>query len=352
MDGAHGRVAIMRASFALLLVGACAPTNHMMNTPLDGATSDATKPVDGASADAAEITGALSGINFPPTQGNSNAGAFLPGVYTWSYTDPQIAAANATFQIMRLPINVDTANDPAALAQLKGFVDQFAGQRAIICMFGTASSGTGTHGTGKVDDVAATTAAWAKIHAVFGSYPNVHYEIFNEPFGYPRTDPAGYVHTMTQIIAGAGLPPDRCILDGMGYADDIQSVASAGWTGDVGYHFYPNWSSDHTQSAYSNLVQAKIGSLGSRTWITEFGANLGYTSNQCYETYEDGAQPSSADINALRGLDDAVRALRASGRRVKGVVSWHGWNNGDGYDYWNAANAQGACKIRLIQSHA
>jgi hypothetical protein len=290
---------------------------------------------------------ALAGINLPPTQGTSNAGAFLPGISTWSYTDAQLAAASSTFDIVRLPINVATANDPTTLALLQGIVDQMPAQRAILCLFGTST--TGDHGTGVVDDVAAATAAWMNIDAVFGGYPNVHYEIFNEPFGYTKADPTTYVTTMTQIITGAGLPPQKCILDGMGYADDIQLVAGAGWTGDVGYHFYPNWSSDPEQSTYSNLVQGAIGALGPRTWITEFGANLSYP-DPCYQTYEDGAQPSSADVNALRGLDDAVGALRAAGNGLEGVVSWHGWDNGDSYDFWDGSNAQGACKVRLIQS--
>ena len=351
----HGRGAAMRASFVPLLITACASRATLPNglsngdagtdgAALDGATSD------GTTADAGPPP-ALAGINIPPTQGTSNAGAFMPGIYTWSYTNAQIAEANATFAIMRLPINVATANDTASLARLKGFIDQFDGHRAIICMFGTTKTGTGTHGDGLVDDEAAMATAWANIDAVFGSYPDVHYEILNEPFGYAKANPAAYVNAMKQIINDAHLPVDKCILDGMGYADDIQLVANAGWPGDLAYHFYPNWSSDHQQSTYSNLVQGDVGSLGARTWITEFGANLGF-SDTCYQTFEDGAQPSSADVNALRGLDDAVGALRAHGHRVKGVFFWHGWNNGDTYDFWKSSNEQGACKVRLIQSHA
>jgi hypothetical protein len=348
---------VSRIALALLLLApGCADAT--MSSPSPTLPADAAPPVDAASTVDAGVDGAapdaqthaFAGINLPPTQGTSNAGAFMPGLYTWSYTNAQVAAANATFQSMRLPVNEASANDPASLARLKGFVDQFAGQHAIICMFGTTHSGTGTHGDGLPDGLQAMGDAWARVHAVFAGYPNVKYEIFNEPFGYPKSNPAHYVDDMNTIISIGGLPPSKCIVDGMGYADDIALVASGGWTGDLAYHFYPNWSSDHTQSAYSNLVQAKIGSLGRRTWITEFGADL-TRSNTCYETFDDGTQPGSADINALRGLDDALRALRASGHGIKGAFVWHGWNNGDSYDFWNAASAQGACKVRLLQSH-
>jgi hypothetical protein len=142
------------------------------------------------------------------------------------------------------------------------------------------------------------------------------------------------------------------ILDGVGYADDVAAVANAGWSGDLAYHFYPNWlSSNRTQSNYSNFVQGELAGLTSRVWITEFGANLSVQSNTCYETYIDNMPSPSADVDALRGLDDALRAFRAANAPLKGVFFWHGWHNGDSYDYWSSSNAQGACKVRLIEAH-
>ncbi|MDB6022148.1 MAG: symbB, partial [Pedosphaera sp.] len=258
--------------------------------------------------------------------------------------------------MMRLPINVQTANDPASLTKMRGYVDQFAGHYVIICMFGTLQSGQTGHGNGLPNGLSTMGAAWAKVNAVFSSYPNVHYEIFNEPFGYAKSDPVHYVNDMKTIISYGGLPNGKCILDGMGYADNVNLVASGGWTGDLAYHFYPSWSSDHSQSAYSNLAQAALGSWGQKTWVTEFGANLGWTSaygypNSCYDVYVDGNQSCSADVNCLRGLDDALRALRAGGHGVKGAFAYHGWNNGDTYDYWASWNSCGACKIREIETH-
>lgn len=331
---------MMRALVAALLVGCGHP---------HAGTSDAT-PVE--VVDAPQPPPArFAGINFPPTQGTSNAGAFLPGIYRYDYTDAQIAAAGATFTTMRLPINVASANDPATLAKLRSYVDQLAGQAAILCLFDTTTDPQGQpHGDG-LPDIASFGAAWANIDAAFAGYPNVHYEIFNEPFGYTAATASQYVADMQAIIDAAHLPASKVILDGVGYADDVAAVASAGWSGDLGYHFYPSWlASNRTQSNYSNFVQGKLAGLSARVWITEFGASLG-DSNTCYETYIDNTASPSADVDALRGLDDAVRALRAAGAPIHGAFVWHGWNNGDGYDYWSAANAQGACKVRLIEAH-
>lgn len=312
-----------------------------------------------AGALSCQVSGAQNtGINFPPNQGTSGGGAFLPGIYTYTYTNAQIAAANSTFNMMRIPINESTANDPASLQTIKGYIDQFAGHYAIICMFGVAQTGE-PHGDGFPDGLAAMGAAWANINAVFSSYPNVHYEIFNEPFGYPWSTLAEkqhYVSDMETIITDAGMSitNPKIILDGMGYAQKVNEVVQGGWTGDIAYHFYPNWinpaNQTPSQSNFSNLVQDTLGTYGQRVWITEFGANLSEP-NPCYDTYDGGTSAADQNINALRGLDDALRALRANGHGVKGAFAWHGWNNGDSYDFWLSSNSNGACKIQEIETH-
>lgn len=297
------------------------------------------------------------GINFPPNQGTSGDGAFQPGIYTYTYTNAQIAASNPTFNVMRIPINVATANDPASLQKIKGYVDQFAGQYAILVMFGTLQSGQTGHGNGFPNGLQAMGDAWGNVNAVFSSYPNVHYEIFNEPFGYAWSTLAEkqhYVSDMEAIISYGNLPQNKCILDGMGYAQMVNEVVEGGWNGDIAYHFYPNWidptKETPSQSNYSNLVQTTLANYSSRVWVTEFGANLS-ENNNCYDTYDPGTSAADQNINAFRGLDDALRALKAAGKGVKGAFAWHGWNNGDTYDYWLASNSNGACKIREIESH-
>ena len=298
---------------------------------------------------------AFMGINFPPTQGSSGTGAFLAGIYNYNYSNTDIKNSHTTFDMERIAINVATANDPASLTKIKGYVDQFNGY-AIICMFDTLQSGQSGHGDGLPNNLAQISAAWKKINAVFASYGNVHYEIFNEPFGYNKNNPVGYVNDMKTIIAAGGLPNSKCILDGMGYADNINLVASGGWAGDLAYHFYPTWSNTHTQSDFSNRAQTDLGSWGQNCWVTEFGANLGWTSaygyaNTCYDVFVDGNQPCSADVNCLRGLDDGLRALKAHGHGVKGAFVFHGWSNGDTYSYWPAWNSSGACKVITIEAN-
>ena len=43
-------------------------------------------------------------------------------------------------------------------------------------------------------------------------------------------------------------------------------------------------------------------------------------------------------------MDDAVTALRHQGVGIQGAFVWHGWDNGDGFDFWAAANRNGSAK--------
>jgi hypothetical protein len=111
------------------------------------------------------------GLNLPAMNGSSGTGAFNPGVYNFSYTAEQLARMRTVgFDSIRLPVNTMTANDPIALDKMKQLVEAIGGT-AVICMFGTGS--LVTHGTGRVDSMKDTVAAWSNVHGVFGAFPNV-----------------------------------------------------------------------------------------------------------------------------------------------------------------------------------
>jgi hypothetical protein len=292
------------------------------------------------------------GLNLPTMTGTSGTGAFLPGVYNFSFPKQQLSHAKQRgFTSFRLPVNVPTANSPATLAQMRALVSGIGGS-AIICMFGTGN--LTTHGTGRIDSLRDTIVAWAKVHAVFEGFPHVKYEIFNEPHGYnawcnspPCGTPASYYSDMQAVIAGAKLPQDRCILDSLGWAEDAQGLAKLGWPGAIGYHFYPWWlaGQNNTKAEYKALLKSQIAGLSDRTYITEFGGNLNVP-NLNYE------QPSttSNDVNCLQGIDEALTELRAAGVGVKGAFHWHGWANGDSFSFWDPRNVNGSAKIlRILQ---
>merc|ERR1712232_1334225 len=243
---------------------------------------------------------------------------------------------------IRLPVNVDTARDRESLVKLRGYVDAVGG-KAILCMFptdfaaacGADANACNEHDTsGRVDNMAEASAAWASVHSVFSEYSDVRYELLNEPFGY-SLDQAGaaeYLAVMRQIILDAELPEWKCIIAALWYSSQPHPLA-LGWLGDIAYHAYPNWlPSGSTREQFHQKIYSDIRDLSSRIWITEFGANLNLA--------------TSDDANFLLGLQDALIQLKSDGTPVKGAFLWHGWHNGDTYDFWEPSNANGA---KLVQ---
>jgi len=285
------------------------------------------------------------GTNLPPTQSTTSLGAFLPGAYRYDYKPDAVAMlAGQGFSALRLPINVATANNASVLAQLQGYIDMI-GRKGILCMFDENYPGDGKHGDGRVNDPVEMAAAWKNVHTVFENYADVKYELFNEPYGY-NWDGTEYYSIMTDIISSAGLPSERVILDGLNYADRVQTLVDLGWTGFLGYHFYP-WYVDtslRTQDAYYNKLMDDIGGISTRVFITEFGGTLDLN----YTYVPNGSPPTDANIMKLRALQQGLLELKLSGAAIMGAYHWHGWHNSDTFDFWECANANGATMISQI----
>eukprot|EP00929_Paragymnodinium_shiwhaense_P097983 TRINITY_DN59545_c0_g1_i1.p1 TRINITY_DN59545_c0_g1~~TRINITY_DN59545_c0_g1_i1.p1 ORF type:complete len:368 (-),score=70.03 TRINITY_DN59545_c0_g1_i1:191-1294(-) len=282
-----------------------------------------------------------AGLNLPPTQGTSATGAFMPGVYPYDYSQQDLK--NVMWwglQSVRLPVNIATAADSQAIAKLNDYVDAIEGW-VMLCMFGTGAG----HGTGRVDDVEATAAAWKQLHEAFGSNPKVKYELFNEPFGY--SDVASYYKDMTRIIQLAALPEDKCVIAGTSYSADVRAIVQMGWQGDLAYHFYPSWLVDgnRTQENFYAKIVRDLTGLSTRVWITEFGARLDLANYNMPV-----ASGSGGDVNCLRAFEQAMTWFRGQGEPVKAAFHWHGWHNDDSYDFWAEANANGKAKILDIMA--
>ena len=297
------------------------------------------------------VNSARNGINLPPTQGTTNAGAFLPGIYKLDYTEKDLKKIRtAGFSAVRVPFNAATALDEKSLDQIEA-IFKSTGYQGVLCFFDTREDGEGTHGNGKPNSIKELTKSWAAINKRFKNKAGIYYELFNEPFGYPRTTEGGltYVREMKQVIKDANLPEARCILNGIGYADNIRLVAQSGWDGLLAYHFYPSWMHDgyKTQENFSNKIQADLEGLSHRVHITEFGANL--RMGESYNHYNPDGSIASQDQNALRGFHDATSALRRANKGVLSTYMWHGWNNNDSYDFFDELSSGGANKIKAIQ---
>lgn len=307
--------------------------------PVHATSSASSAPQSSASA--------ARGLNLPSQHADTNQGNFLPVVFSYdSYDMSQIQHAN--FSSVRLGINVQTAHHAPTLAKLRGYVEAFQSAAecdVLLCMWDTLLPGQTGHGDGLVNNVTAMGEAW-KIAAEAFESTQVKFEVFNEPFGYKTS--SHYLEEMSAIISIASLPRSRVVLDGLGYADDVQSVAPH-WPGWLAFHIYPNWlpNGQRTQENFSNLVQARLAGVSHRTYITEFGAALNIPTD--YEKYHPSGD--DGDVNMLRGLNDAVGTLRQRGVGCPGLFYWHGWDNKDSYSFWGLGYP-GSSKVARILREA
>lgn len=156
---------------------------------------------------------------------------------------------------------------------------------------------------------------------------------------------------MQNIIDNAGLPPERCIIAGLGFSEALAPLIDLGWQGDLAYHIYPNWVEKgmQTKENYVKRIKDDIGKFSERVWVTEFGSDLRKQKDGQPVDYEkDDASGDDGDVNLLRGLHAALDEFKAERKPVKGVFLWHGWPNGDNYDFWCRKNESGAAKVSKI----
>jgi len=293
----------------------------------------------------------LNIMNLPPTGGsNSTAGMQQVGPYVWQYdyTNQQIYdMRNHGIEGLRVCISVPTANDPDTLDKIAGYFDNTiaGGYITFVDCDETNTNPAWVFTDGKINDADDLAGAWALVHARFSMYDNVKYEIFNEPFWHvpPNSTAQEYVDLMNYVIAQAGLPIDKCIIEGLG-CGDVQAIKDL-WPGEMAYHVYSWWLGGgmKTQTQYSTQTQLFLKGVEDRTHVTEFGTVL--TLGDIYETCTWATTPTGECVNVLRGIHDAVNSLDTP---VLSMAVWHGYNCNDTYDFFGSFHSYGREKLKSI----
>lgn len=319
------------------------------------------------------------GLNLPRTQYDTNQGNFRMGAFDYSLYTPDYFALLKKDGLngIRLGFNVQTGNDADKVKEMVSIVQTFLfsqtppGKRAVsaegvvLCMWDTCLSplcadrkvDPTSHGDGlpnKDEDGSYTSLirAWHNVRVAFESaqiYPK--YEIFNEPFGFSAAEAADYVKLMKMFAMESGMMPSQMIIDGTGYADNVVAVAEH-WPELVAWHIYPGWvpAEKATAEAYKQEVLEKIPKeIASRTYITEFGADL-----EVPESYEQEfpiGKEGYQDVNMLLGLQQGLTKLAQSWNPVAGTFSWHGFTDRDSYAYLrtDGKNSFGLSRVQELQ---
>jgi Cellulase (glycosyl hydrolase family 5) len=274
-------------------------------------------------------------------QGNSNCGAFSSEPLNNGYSQQQVEGAVHHRSGLRIAVNPPTVFSEDAWAKTCNVVSwaRNKGATVVLCMWGcnTNDSKKDGHGDGLVRDESAAREMWKRVGDTFGRDNGVFFEAFNEPFGYNNAQK--YMTTMRHITQD--LPPDRVVIDGLGYASDVQCIKDL-WPGLLGYHIYPNWlpPGKRKQSDYSSLMQSALYGVSHRVFVTEFGANV-----KRHEEDYNNSQSTSHDVQFFKGVHDACAVMKP-----RATFVWHGWNNGDCYSFWGACPSA-RLKLDAIQSY-
>lgn len=219
---------------------------------------------------------------------------------------------------VRLPINPSTV--------LQGFWPRYSsiisrasakGMKVIVAYWEGASSKDG-----KVDE---TTAYWLMWDAVVNKYiknENVFFEVFNEPHGYNldelKTLYAEWLAKYPQVARR------RILLDGGGYATDVNGVGADGRFDNclLSFHFYTWFNGNYKTSADWELPIKSL-NYPKRTITTEFGVPMTNGKNFL------AAPGSDGEITYLQGMASQLHDLGV------GSVYWPGLRTDDSYSMFS-----------------
>jgi endoglucanase len=224
------------------------------------------------------------------------------------------AFQNRGANTVRLPVNPSTVSQSYWNAYTGAIDLAVSRSMNVILAYWEGSSSR----DGLVDNTTQFWSMWQTIVNKYGTNGRVYFEPFNEPHGYSATDLNNLYATWLSNYAS--VPRGRIILDGQGYAQNVNVVGADSRLSSclLSYHNY-TWF-DNNKTTVGDWVAA-IQSIAypDRTIVTEFGIPM--TTGKNYL----GAPGSDREIAYLQGMTQGILG------RSMGCVYWPGLRNGDTY---------------------
>jgi hypothetical protein len=238
---------------------------------------------------------------------------------------------------VRLPVNPATVSTEW-WKRYKAAIDKASdlGMKVVLAYWEGASSKDG-----KIDNGFSYWKMWDTVTTAYSAKGNVYFEVFNEPHGYNLTELKGlYAQFLSRYPT---MPRSRIMLDGAGYATDVNGV------GDdhrfdgclLSFHFYTWFDGNKTTTADWEQTIHSL-SYPARTIVTEFGVPM--TSDKDYIA----APGTDREITYLQGMTNAIHDVNI------GCVYWPGLRTGDTYSMFTLSgsgmvtgNATGLSRLRF-----
>lgn len=223
------------------------------------------------------------------------------------------ALQDAGVNTIRLPLNPPTV--------LQNFWPKYSsvisaiskkGMKVLLAYWEAASSLDG-----KVDDTAAFRTMWDRVVNKYKYNANVYFEIMNEPHGYSLNE-------LKDLYAGwlsrYNIPRRRVILDGAGYATDVNSIGDDDRFDScrLSFHYYTWFNNNYKTSADWELPIASL-KYPERTITTEFGAPM--TTGKNYQE----APGFDGEVAYIQGMTTQLHNSQV------GSIYWPGIRANDTY---------------------
>lgn len=225
----------------------------------------------------------------------------------------QTAGANT----VRLPVNPATVLSTWWYSY-KGSIDKASAKNMKVLLgYWEGSSSR----NGLIDNSTTFWRMWDTIVANYRSNALIYFEVFNEPHGYNVTD---LKNLYSQFVNRyPGIPKNRFVLDGAGYATDVNSIGGDSRFDScmLSFHDYTWFEASKTTTAdWEQPVKSLA--YPARTIVTEFGTVM--TDGTNYS----GAPGSNVNNTYLQGMTNSLHDLSV------GCIYWPGLRTGDTYSMW------------------
>ncbi|OIR03439.1 cellulase (glycosyl hydrolase family 5) [mine drainage metagenome] len=185
--------------------------------------------------------------------------------------------------------------------------------KVIVACWEAASSKDG-----KVDDADAFWKMWNEVVHKYKSDANVYFEIFNEPHGYTVADLKEFYFKWLETYTD--IPRRRIMLDGAGYAHDVNSIGDDNRFDSclLSFHEYTWFDTVYKTVADWEMPVMSI-KYPKRTVVTEFGIPM--TTGKDYL----GSPVNAVQVAYLQGMTNQMHD------RNIGSVYWPGLRAGDSF---------------------
>ena len=128
---------------------------------------------------------------------------------------------------------------------------------------------------GQLDDLATFNGMWDTVVSAYANNNLVYFDIFNEPWGYTAPQ---WIEIAAQWVARhANVPKGRIVVAGSYSDTDVRlEGADPRFNGTLlSLHIYPfNNATQTAVQGWTTLLQTNLGTYGSRTIVTEWGAPM------------------------------------------------------------------------------